>query len=104
MLLKLFGEMVADEHGLAVSIGRENASFGLGETSVRRERLRRARAATPALGVLGPTRMDYSDEHRRGPGRRPLPLPTARRRLRAAADAARRPASAAIATGQALCG
>ena len=33
-LLRLMSEMVADEHGLAASIGRENEPFGLGEASV----------------------------------------------------------------------
>jgi heat-inducible transcriptional repressor len=33
-LLRLMGEMVADEHGLAASIGRENEPFGLTEASV----------------------------------------------------------------------
>jgi heat-inducible transcriptional repressor len=33
-LLRLMGEMVADEQGLAASIGRENEPFGLTEASV----------------------------------------------------------------------
>ncbi|MFS0867544.1 heat-inducible transcriptional repressor HrcA [Microbacterium sp. 179-B 1A2 NHS] len=57
-LLRLMGEMVADEHGLATSIGRENEPFGLAEASVVAGDYdvvgSRAR-----LGVLGPTRMDY---------------------------------------------
>jgi len=58
-LLRLFGEMAPDERGFAVSIGRENASFGLGETSVLTSGY--TGSADPArLGVLGPTRMDYS--------------------------------------------
>ena len=31
----LMSEMVTDEHGLAASIGTENAPFGLGEASIR---------------------------------------------------------------------
>ncbi|WP_454118940.1 heat-inducible transcriptional repressor HrcA [Microbacterium lacticum] len=57
-LLRLMGEMVADEHGLAASIGRENAPFGLGEASVVTSDYdgadRRSR-----VGLLGPMRMDY---------------------------------------------
>ncbi len=33
VLLRLLGEMEADQHGVSGSIGRENAPFGLGETS-----------------------------------------------------------------------
>ena len=33
-LMRLMSEMVADDHGLAASIGRENEPFGLGEASV----------------------------------------------------------------------
>ncbi len=57
-LLKLMSEMVADEHGLAVSIGRENESFGLGEASVLASDYD-ATGSRARVGVLGPTRMDY---------------------------------------------
>ncbi len=57
-LLKLMSEMVADEHGLAVSIGRENESFGLGEASVHASDYD-ATGSRARVGVLGPTRMDY---------------------------------------------
>ncbi|GAB3598973.1 heat-inducible transcriptional repressor HrcA [Microbacterium tumbae] len=57
-LLRLMNEMVTDEHGLAASIGTENASFGLGEASIVASNY-----ATPSgmarVGVMGPTRMDY---------------------------------------------
>jgi heat-inducible transcriptional repressor len=59
-LLRLFGEMQADEHGVSVSIGRENAGFGLGEASVLASGYAAAGAEVAKLGVLGPTRMDYS--------------------------------------------
>ncbi|MDQ1609147.1 MAG: heat-inducible transcriptional repressor [Microbacteriaceae bacterium] len=61
VLLKLFGEMAADQHGVSVSIGRENAPFGLGETSVLTSGYTAAGSSSARLGVLGPTRMDYSN-------------------------------------------
>jgi heat-inducible transcriptional repressor len=61
VLLRLFGEMAADQHGVSVSIGRENASFGLGETSVLTSGYTQAGGDQARLGVLGPTRMDYSN-------------------------------------------
>ena len=57
-LLKLMSEMVADEHGLAASIGRENEPFGLAEASVVASDYD-ATGARARVGVLGPTRMDY---------------------------------------------
>ncbi|RLK49511.1 heat-inducible transcriptional repressor HrcA [Microbacterium telephonicum] len=57
-LLRLMSEMVADEQGLAASIGRENEPFGLAEASVLTSDY--DPAGSPArVGVLGPTRMDY---------------------------------------------
>lgn len=58
-LLRLMTEMVADRQGLAVSIGRENEPFGLPETSVLTGQYD-ASGAVARVGVLGPTRMDYS--------------------------------------------
>ncbi|MEZ5110765.1 MAG: heat-inducible transcriptional repressor HrcA [Microbacteriaceae bacterium] len=58
-LLRLMTEMVADRHGLAASIGRENEPFGLPETSVLTGQYD-ASGAIARVGVLGPTRMDYS--------------------------------------------
>ncbi|MCM3659001.1 heat-inducible transcriptional repressor HrcA [Agromyces mediolanus] len=60
VLLKLFGEMAADQHGVAVSIGRENAPFGLAETSVIASSFAVAGRDVSRLGVVGPTRMDYT--------------------------------------------
>lgn len=57
-LLRLMGEMVADDKGLAASIGRENASFGLAEASVVTSDYDGA-GTRARLGLLGPTRMDY---------------------------------------------
>ena len=58
-LLRLMSEMVADEQGLSASIGRENESFGLPEASVVAADYEAA-AGQARVGVLGPTRMDYS--------------------------------------------
>lgn len=60
-LLKLFGEMEPDQHGMSVRIGSENASFGLGETSVVATGYTSSGGELARLGVLGPTRMDYSN-------------------------------------------
>ncbi|MEO8908129.1 MAG: heat-inducible transcriptional repressor HrcA [Microbacteriaceae bacterium] len=60
-LLKLFGEMATDQHGVSVSIGRENASFGLAETSVLASGYAGGGGALAHVGVLGPIRMDYSN-------------------------------------------
>ncbi|MEJ3403162.1 heat-inducible transcriptional repressor HrcA [Rathayibacter sp. YIM 133350] len=61
VLLRLFGEMASEQHGVSVSIGRENAAFGLGETSVLTSGYSAARGDIGRLGLLGPTRMDYSN-------------------------------------------
>ena len=60
-LLRLFGEMEVDHNGISVSIGRENAGFGLGETSVLTSGYSSSGGSVARLGVLGPTRMDYSN-------------------------------------------
>jgi len=57
-LLRLMSEMVADDEGLSVSIGRENEAFGLAEASVLAGDYDPATHAR--VGVLGPTRMDYA--------------------------------------------
>jgi heat-inducible transcriptional repressor len=57
-ILRLMGEMVADEKGLAASIGRENEPFGLGEASIVASDYD-ATGARARVGVMGPTRMDY---------------------------------------------
>ncbi|KQV07887.1 heat-inducible transcriptional repressor HrcA [Leifsonia sp. Root112D2] len=61
ILLRLFGEMAADQHGVSVSIGRENAPFGLAETSVLTSGYSSSSGIVARLGVLGPLRMDYSN-------------------------------------------
>jgi len=60
-LLKLFGEVEGDQHGVAVTIGRENEVFGLGQTSVLSSGYTSSGGGIARLGVLGPTRMDYSN-------------------------------------------
>lgn len=57
-LVRLMSEMVADEQGLAASIGRENEAFGLDEASVVASDYD-ASASRARVGLLGPTRMDY---------------------------------------------
>jgi heat-inducible transcriptional repressor len=57
-LLRLMSEMVADDEGLAASIGRENEPFGLPEASVIASDYD-ATGARARVGLLGPTRMDY---------------------------------------------
>jgi heat-inducible transcriptional repressor len=44
-----------------VSIGRENAAFGLAETSVLSSGYTASGSDIARLGVLGPLRMDYSN-------------------------------------------
>ena len=44
-----------------MSIGKENAEFGLGETSVLTSGYSSVGGSVARLGVLGPTRMDYSN-------------------------------------------
>lgn len=61
VLLRLFSEMDTDANGVSASIGRENASFGLGETSIITSNYRSSAGELARLGVLGPTRMDYSN-------------------------------------------
>ncbi len=61
VLLRLLGEMASDQHGVSASIGRENASFGLGETSVLSSSYLSAGSDLARVGVLGPLRMDYSN-------------------------------------------
>jgi heat-inducible transcriptional repressor len=66
-LLRLFGEMAADPNGVsagkgvAASIGRENAEFGLGEISILTSGYGASDGSMARLGVLGPLRMDYSN-------------------------------------------
>ncbi|NHI17031.1 heat-inducible transcriptional repressor HrcA [Microbacterium excoecariae] len=57
-LLRLMSEMAADDNGLATSIGRENAAFGLGEASIVASEYEAA-VGSARIGLMGPTRMDY---------------------------------------------
>ncbi|MBT2449121.1 heat-inducible transcriptional repressor HrcA [Streptomyces sp. ISL-43] len=57
VLLKLLGE--ANESGMAVKIGHENAYEGLNSTSVVSVGYGSGGEAVAKLGVVGPTRMDY---------------------------------------------
>ena len=60
-LLRLFGEMEVEPGGVSARIGRENAGFGLGETSVVTSGYSSSGGSVARLGVLGPTSMDYSN-------------------------------------------
>ena len=60
VLMRLFREMALDERGVSVSIGRENASAGLAEASILASGYRSSAGGLARIGVLGPTRMDYS--------------------------------------------
>ena len=60
VLMRLFREMELDERGVSVSIGRENPLVGLAETSILAGGYRSSAGEVARIGVLGPTRMDYS--------------------------------------------
>ena len=60
VLLKLFSELEADANGIALSIGRENSFEGLVETSVVVSGYENQGSEVAKVGVIGPTRMDYS--------------------------------------------
>ncbi len=60
VLLRLFREMELDERGVSISIGRENPLIGLAETSMVAGGYRSSAGEVARIGVLGPTRMDYS--------------------------------------------
>jgi heat-inducible transcriptional repressor len=53
--------MEPEQNGFSVSIGKENAPFGLGETSVLATGYSASGGEVSKLGVIGPTRMDYSN-------------------------------------------
>ncbi|MCS0499251.1 heat-inducible transcriptional repressor HrcA [Protaetiibacter mangrovi] len=59
-ILKLFGELHLDSEEVTARIGRENAEYGLSETSVLASGYTAPGGSVARLGVLGPTRMDYS--------------------------------------------
>ncbi len=60
VLLKLFSELEADASGIALSIGRENPFEGLSEASLVVGGYENQGAEVAKVGVIGPTRMDYS--------------------------------------------
>ena len=60
VLLRLFREMALDERGVSISIGRENPSAELAEASILAGGYRSQAGGLARIGVLGPTRMDYS--------------------------------------------
>lgn len=57
-LLRLMREMAVGDQGIGVSIGTENAPFGLDEASIVASDYA-APGGTARVGVMGPTRMDY---------------------------------------------
>jgi len=60
ILIKLFGEMEIEGDSVSVSIGHENQG-GLSETSVLASGYTASGGSIARVGVLGPTRMDYSN-------------------------------------------
>ena len=60
VLLRLMSEMQSEQHGVGVRIGRESGVLGLTETSLVVAGYENQGAEVAKLGVLGPTRMDYS--------------------------------------------
>lgn len=59
-MLRLFGEMQSDAHGVAVSIGHEHEEYGITEASVLASDYA-APSGVARVGVIGPTRMDYGN-------------------------------------------
>jgi len=60
VLLKLVTEMQAEQHGVSLRIGRENTFEGLTSASVVLSGYENHGTEMAKLGVIGPTRMDYS--------------------------------------------
>ena len=60
VLLKLISEMQADAHGVSLRIGRENTVDALLSTSVVVSGYENQGSEIAKVGVIGPTRMDYS--------------------------------------------
>jgi heat-inducible transcriptional repressor len=60
VLLKLITEMQAEQHGVSLRIGRENSFEGLNNASVVVSGYENQGSEIAKLGVIGPTRMDYS--------------------------------------------
>lgn len=60
VLLKLIQEMQAEENGVALRIGRENSLTEFSSSSLLVSGYEKEGAEVAKLGVLGPTRMNYS--------------------------------------------
>ncbi len=60
VLLKLISEMQSDQHGVGVRIGRESNVEGLSNASIVVSGYENQGSELAKLGVIGPTRMDYS--------------------------------------------
>jgi len=60
VLLRLIGEMQAEQHGVGLRIGRENTHEGLSEASLVFTGYDNQGGEVAKLGVIGPTRMDYA--------------------------------------------
>lgn len=60
VLLKLISEMQADESGVSLRIGRENEFEGLNQATLLVSGYENQGSEVAKIGVLGPTRMDYS--------------------------------------------
>ena len=59
ILLKLLTELQAEQHGVSVSIGHENAVDTFANTTLVVAGYENQGSEVAKLGVLGPTRMDY---------------------------------------------
>jgi heat-inducible transcriptional repressor len=60
VLLRLISEMEADQYGVSLLIGSENSVAGLSQASVMVSGYGSAEEPLAKVGLLGPTRMDYS--------------------------------------------
>ena len=60
VLLRLISEMQADQHGVTLRIGRENTVDALSSTAVVVSGYENQGSEIAKVGVIGPTRMDYS--------------------------------------------
>ena len=61
ILLRLLGEMHSEQNGFSLRIGSENSVAGLAETSVLVTGYENQGSEIAKLGVIGPTRMDYTN-------------------------------------------
>ena len=60
VLLRLISEMEADQYGVSLLIGSENSVVGLSQASVMVSGYGSSDEPMAKVGLLGPTRMDYS--------------------------------------------